>query len=405
VDQRRRFILLVDESDESFAQLCRRFGISRKTGYKWLERYELGGFDALCDVPRIAKEHPWTTSEEIAEAVIRVRREHPRWGPKKLRTLLQTEAPGEQWPAVSTIGKLLKQRGLVRPRRRRLQLSAHRGPLADAVGPNDIWGIDFKGHFATGDRRRCFPLTVTDLCSRYLLRCTSLTDQKGPGVRAQLELLFREFGLPKRMRSDNGPPFASHTLGGLSPLAVWLVKLGIVPERITPGHPEQNGRHERMHRTLKDETAAPPKSDLVAQQRAFDRFRAEYNDKRPHEALGFRTPASVYSSSTRAFPEHPKELDYPSGVETRRTDDHGAINLKGHRIQLAPAMVLVTVGLKPVDERRWQLLFGPLELGFIDATVGKPQLRSSLDNNPQASTGFSTPPPDPHPNNTTTATT
>jgi transposase InsO family protein len=379
VDQRRRFIVLVDESDDSFAELCRRFGISRKTGYKWIERYESGGFDALVDSPRAAKSHPWTTPEAMVDAILIARRLHPRWGPKKLRTLLSTSSEQVSWPAVSTIGKILKQRGCVRPRRRRLQLSPHRGPLAEALGPNDIWGIDFKGHFSMGDRRRCYPLTVTDVCSRYLLRCTGLTEQKGPTVRSQLELLFKEFGLPARMRSDNGTPFASHTLGGLSPLAVWFVCLGITPERITPGHPEQNGRHERMHRTLKDETASPPKGNMAAQQRAFDLFRAEYNDVRPHEALGFRTPSTAYSSSARSFPERPRELEYAAGVELRRTDDKGFISLRNYSLKLAPAMRYVTVGLKPVDDERWQLQFGALQLGFIDGREQRPRLVSELD--------------------------
>jgi transposase InsO family protein len=301
VQERMRFVLRWCDEEGNFSALCREFKISRKTGYKWLDRFEQGGASSLEDRAPIAGECPHRTPEAIRDRIVEARKRHPSWGPRKLRAWLAEREPKAPWPAMSTISELLKRNGLIRPRKRRLRVPIKRLPLAPCDGPNEIWSADFKGHFPLGDRRRCYPLTIVDAYSRYFLKCEALLEPKEDPVRLQFELAFREFGLPKRIRTDNGVPFASTAIGGLTGLAVWFVKLGIVPERIAPGHPEQNGRIERLHRTLKAEATKPPGADITAQQRTFDRFRHEYNDERPHESLEDRPPARVYALSLRPF--------------------------------------------------------------------------------------------------------
>ncbi|HEU4533485.1 MAG TPA: helix-turn-helix domain-containing protein [Polyangiaceae bacterium] len=262
--ERVRFLALLNASDEPFAAFCRQFGISRKTGYKWVERYEQAGPAGLHDRPPVARACPHRTPEPLVRALCELRKQHPSWGPKKLRARLEVLGQAAL-PAPSTLGSLLKANGLIRPRRRRAYPPPDRGLLAPVPRPNDTWCVDVKGHFALGDKTRCYPLTVTDHATRYLLGCEALATADERAVRPHFERLFRAFGLPARIRSDNGPPFATVGFGGLSALAVWWIKLGIVPERIEPGHPEQNGRHERMHRTLKAEATRPPEADASAQ--------------------------------------------------------------------------------------------------------------------------------------------
>ena len=285
MNERVKFIAAMLEANESFTELCERFGISRKQGYKWKERYESGGVDALQDRSRAPKTHPHVVTEPLVELIVQARRKHPRWGPRKLLVILARQYPTMEFPVASTVGEILRKRGLVGPKRRRLRNS----PYPDALGgydrPNAIWCADFKGHFPVNGER-CNPLTISDGFSRYLLCCRSLKSTVSEPVRVTFESVFREFGLPDAIRTDNGPPFSSLAPGGLSRLAVWWIRLGIRHERFMPGRPDQNGRHERMHSTLKAETARPPRSSFRAQQRAFDAFRDEYNRVRPHEALG-----------------------------------------------------------------------------------------------------------------------
>src|SRR5262245_42662527 len=252
MDERLLFINMVNESDETFAALCERFGISRKTGYKWVARYEALGPAGLAERRPIAHTFPHRMPDDVLDKVIELRKEHPKWGPKKLRARLGALGV-PMVPAASTIGDALKKHGLIRPRRRRVHPPMYPLPLVPTAHPNDTWCTDFKGHFALGDKTRCHPLTISDQVTRYLLKCEGVTNPDTRTVRPHFERAFREFGLPTRIRSDNGAPFASLGAGGLSELSVWWIQLGIVPERIEPGHPEQNGRHERMHRTLKDE--------------------------------------------------------------------------------------------------------------------------------------------------------
>jgi transposase InsO family protein len=365
VDERVQFITEVNETQESFAALCRRFGISRKTGYKWCERYETYGSAGLAERGPVALTCPHKTAAEVVEALVELRKEHPSWGPKKLRARLQALGRSDV-PAASTIGDLLKKHGLVRPRRRRVYPpSMTPQPLAEATAPNDTWCVDFKGHFALGDKTRCYPLTLTDMVTRYLLKCESVDKPDVVHVRPHFERAFREYGLPLRIRSDNGPPFATTGVGGLSALSVWWLKLGIVPERIEPGKPQQNGRHERMHKTLKDEVASKPEGDRRAQQLSFDRFRHEYNDVRPHEALSQQTPASQYTTSRRVMPAVLSSPEYPETMAVRRVGPDGRLHWQGHDVSVTSLLNGEPVGLEQLEEDRWRMYYGPVALAEL----------------------------------------
>jgi putative transposase len=374
MDERVRFVAACHDSHDSFAQLCRSFGISRKTGYKWLARYEAQGPHGLEEASRAPRAIPHRTADDVRDVLVAARREHPFWGPKKLRALVAERQPQWALPAPSTIGALLKREGLIRPRKRRLRVPWSTQPLDPCHDPNALWCIDFKGHFALGDRRRCYPLTVTDAFSRYLLACEAMAEGKEAPVRSALERAFREFGLPERVRSDNGRPFASVGLGGLTALSVWWIKLGITPERIEPGHPEQNGRHERMHRTLKLEATQPAAADLGAQQRAFDRWRAQFNDVRPHEALGQRPPASAYALSRRSYPSTLGEPSYGPEFQVRRVHVSGRLKRQGRWVRLGSCLGGEAVGLREVGEAQWQLYYGPVYLGVLDERGREPRL-------------------------------
>ena len=373
--ERMRFIVAVDECDEPFAELCRRFGISRKTGYKWLERYEAIGPEGLEDKPPVSHQCPHRLSDEIADLFVLARKAHPTWGPKKLRAFIQATQPEIVVPAASTIGELLKNHGLIHPRRRRLRVPLHTKPLESGIMPNGTWCADFKGHFALGNGKRCHPLTITDEYSRYLLACEGMDEPKTEGVTAQFERCFREFGMPQRIRTDNGAPFASNTVGGLSKLSVWWIKLGITPERIEPGKPEQNGRHERMHRTLKDETTKPARATLAEQQRAFDYFRHEYNDIRPHEALQQKPPSKVYTTSGRAFPEMPKSPEYGDDFVVRKMDECGRLVRRGKNVLQTRLLAHEPVGLREVGDARWNVYYGSVMLGTLDETDKEPRFQ------------------------------
>ena len=366
-----QFIQRWQQGGVSFVALCRAFDISRKTGYKRIQRFEAWGWDGLGDRNRAPNSHPNRTERTVAERIIAARRERPTWGPKKLVAWLKDREPDVPWPAPSTVGNLLDRAGLVRRRRGRRRSAPWSQPLAPAEQPNDLWCIDFKGWFRTGNGVRVDPLTVADAASRYLLVCHGLQKPRGPQVRRVLEEAFREYGLPWTIRSDNGPPFASVGLGGLSPLAVWWVKLGILPERTQPGHPEQNGRLERLHRTLKAETASPPQATPGKQQRAFGGFRTSYNEERPHEALGQVPPAKRYRSSARPYPARVESPEYEGGTTVRRVKTNGEIKWNGDRVYLSESLRGEPVGLTPVDERYWSIQFGPLHIGLLDSYANR----------------------------------
>lgn len=367
MEERTRFVLEYERGLCTMTDLCAIYDIARETGYYWLRRYQQGGLEALRDRERVPERHPNQTPERMERAVLELRRAHMSWGPRKLKRVLEREVPQHSWPAASTIGAMLAREGLVVPRKKRRRAPPYTQPFATADEPNRVWCADFKGWFPTQDGERVDPLTITDACSRYLLRCQQVEKTNGDRVRAIFEAAFRECGLPQAIRTDNGPPFASRAIAGLSRLAVWWMKLGIVPERIAAGHPEQNGRHERMHRTLKQETASPPAANSRAQQRAFDRFRREYNEERPHEALKMQTPSSVYRRSERSYPARVPEPEYGSAMQVRRVQLRGAFSWKQQPVFVSETLIGESIGLLPVDDRVYQVYFAAFPIARFDS--------------------------------------
>jgi transposase InsO family protein len=370
LDERKRFIEKWHKrNNDSFADLCRQFGVARKTGYKWIERFKRGGWPELKDVSRAPQNSPQAVAEDQAEEIVGFRQQHPSWGARKIREYFQREKPGQQWPAASTIHALLHSQGLIADRKRRRKTPPYTQPLQHVEAPNQVWCADFKGWFRCGDGVRCDPLTITDAHSRYLLRCRAVSKADGEHVRAIFEAVFRQYGVPEAIRTDNGPPFASPAPGGLSRLSMWWWQLGIRHERIDPGRPEQNGRHERMHRTLKAETANPPRANLRQQQRAFHRFEQEYNQVRPHQALDYRTPSQVYVASAREYPRRLPELEYPAGVHLRRISQQGSLKWKTERTFISEVLARQTVGLLEVDDELYEVYYGPVLLGWFEAAA------------------------------------
>jgi transposase InsO family protein len=367
VEKRREFVCEYESGEWTMTDLCQAYGISRVTGYAVWRRWQEQGEAGLEERSREPRWHPNQTAAEIEEEVLGLRAKHPKWGPRKLKAWLERERAGVVWPAASTMGELLRREGLVQPRKKRRRVEAYGRSLAAGEEPNRVWCADFKGWFRTGDGERIDPFTLTDGCSRYLLRCQAVEKADTLRVQAVMAAAFREYGMPEAIRTDNGAPFASRALAGLSALPVWLMKLGIVPERIAAGHPEQNGRHERMHRTLKQETASPPAANRRAQQRAFDRFRQEFNQERPHEALGQRTPSSIYQPSPRSYPARLPQPEYGSALATRKVGLRGEISWKHQEVFLTEALIGERVGLEPIDERYWRVYFAAFPIALFDS--------------------------------------
>ena len=368
--ERAKFISEYEKGCWSMTELCAAFGVSRKTGYKVLSRYEEAGWEGLMDRSRAPRGHPNRTPEKVALRILRVRRKYPTWGSKKILAWLGVHESELALPARSTADEILKRHGMVEPRRRRRRATPSAKPLVEADVPNRVWPVDFKGHFRVGDGRRCDPLTITDACSRYSLECKALTLPKLEDVQECFVGVFREFGLPDVILSDNGTPFGSTGIAGLTRLSVWFIRLGILPTRIEPGKPQQNGRHERFHLTLKQETAAPPRQTIRAQQLAFTKFRRTYNEERPHEALDMRTPAEIYEPSTRAFPSKLAELEYPDGAEVRRVRENGSFKWHGRSVSLGKALRGQDVSLDSVGDGTFEVHFGPLRLGTFHEASG-----------------------------------
>ena len=345
--------------------LCVKFGISRKTGYKILQRYDEEGPGALQDRSSAPRNHPNRVGGRIESAILRVRKANPRWGSKKILAVLEREGLTDDLPARSTVDALLKRAGLVSPRRVRPRRPPQAPPRVEAREPNALWSIDYKGWFRVGDGTRCDPLTVNDACSRKSLECRALVSPKLDDVKRRLDVVFQEFGLPDRMLSDNGPPFGSRGLGGLSRLGVWLLRLGIQPLFIQPGHPEQNGRHERFHKTLKAETATPPRASIRAQQSAFNRFQQHYNRERPHEALGMLTPAEVYQPSRRAMPTQLPDHEYGDHLEPRRVRPDGSMKWCGRFVFVGEALAGELVGVERDGDEQRSLYLGPMRIGLV----------------------------------------
>lgn len=365
LSERRAFWEAFQTGEWTMTELCRQFGISRKTGYQVLGRAQQEGTAGLAPRSRAPHHHPNQTSDEVVAAILRAKHRHPRWGPRKLRPLPE-DVPlvGEGWPPSSTIGDILAAHGLVLPRRRGRHSPPMTQPLSTVRAPNDVWCIDFKGWFRTADGQRCDPFTITDAYSRMALGCTIIPPRYEP-VWQQMERAFCTYGLPLAIRSDNGPPFASVGAGGLSRLAIQWVKLGILPERIVPGHPEQNGRHERFHLTLKQETANPPAATSAAQQRRFDAFLAEYNRERPHEALGQQPPVQHYRPSLRSYPRAVEEPIYADDMAVRRVRSNGEIKWAGRRIFVSEPLIGEWVGILDAGVAL-EVFFGPIPLGQLD---------------------------------------
>lgn len=365
MDQRVALIADWLRGEWTMTELAGRYQISRKTAYKWIDRYLAGPETGLLERSRAPKVHGRARPDEIRARVLAMRRHYPHWGPKKLRALLQDRAPTEAWPAASTMGDWLRAAGLSEVRRRTRHVVPLTQPLAAATAPNEVWSADFKGWFRTGDGTRCDPLTVADACSRFVF-CCRITEQSQRGVRPWFERVFREYGLPRALRTDNGSPFASTGAGRLTRLAVWWLKLGIQLDRIDPGHPEQNGRHERFHLTLQQEATAPPAPTARAQQQRFDRLRREFNTVRPHEALGQRPPARVYVASTRPYPDKLEEPWYDATHQVRRVNPNGQIKWQGELVFVSEAVRRETVGLAETEQGDWLVRFMHLELGRVD---------------------------------------
>lgn len=370
MDQRIRAVMEVVENGFSKVSVCEDFGISRPTLDKWLQRYALEGVQGLQDRSRAPHHRPNGLDADTVEKIVAFRRAHPTRGPRKIKVELEKEHPKRTWPASSTIAEILGRHGLTVHRKRRRRTEPYTEPFAECDAPNDVWCIDFKGWFCTGDAQRCNPLTLSDANTRYLFRCHHVADTGFAGVQPVIESAFREFGIPRAIRSDNGAPFASRAPCGLSKLSIWWRKLGIIHERIEPGKPQQNGRHERMHLTLKQCTASPPKATLRAQQRAFTHFQRDYNFHRPHEALG-RPPADVYHCSSRAYPRCLKAIRYPSPLIIRRVDTSGVIYWHQRRIFISEVLGGESVGLLALDERYYRVYFDTLDLGIVDTHQGR----------------------------------
>lgn len=364
VDERVRFVFEAERTDESFSELCRRYRISRPTGYKWMRRYNTEGVLGLEDRSHRPRSCPHTIDRKVERKIVALRKRWG-WGAPKLQRLL--EEIFDAVPSISTIHRVLDRHDLVRKAKyRRQRDKPARSPLK-ADRPNALWTADFKGQFRTMDDELCYPLTVQDAYSRYLLDCRGMLSPNLDRTKRVFQRLFRTYGLPDRIRTDNGQPFASAvTLGRISRLSVWWIDLGATPELIQPGKPQQNGRHERMHRTLKREATRPAKSNLQAQQRAFNDFRTTYNDVRPHQALGQRTPDSLYERSERELPKRTAQPTYPAHFEVRHVSLIGNIRWKCRVVWVSALLAHRDLGLEPINEGPWAVYYGPQHLGWLD---------------------------------------
>jgi len=365
MDERMRFVIR-HKDGESMASLCREFGISRKTGYKIMERYEHCGVEGLSDRTRRPFRYANQLPEQIEAAIVAARREKPSWGARKIRERLLRRLPhAVKVPACSTIHAILDRHGLVK-RLSRSRTRAEGTPLSEGRRPNDLWCTDYKGEFQLADKRYCYPLTVTDYASRYLLLCEAMQSNREQSAFIAFERLFKERGLPRAIRSDNGVPFASpNGLFNLSKLSVWWLRLGISIERIRPGHPQQNGRHERMHLTLKQEATRPAGANMLQQQAKFDAFLDEFNNERPHQALSMKCPAELYSASVRPYQGIPQP-HYPFHDRTVVVTSCGRLCLYRKKINLSQSLAGQAVGVKEADDGIWLVSFMAYDLGYID---------------------------------------
>lgn len=365
--------LVTDLTKEQFsiADLSQKYGISRPTVYKWLRRYKKLGIEGLKEQSRAPKNCPHKTSERIRDLIVREKLKNCKRGPRKVRAQLKRKYPDLELPAISTVSYWLKKEGLVKRRTIRKHVAPYTQPLAECQAPNDVWSIDYKGQFYMKNDHVCYPLTVSDNFSRYLLGCKALAGPRYVPTKRYLVSVFREYGLPDAIRSDNGTPFAGKAIGGLSQLSVWLILLGIVPERITKGCPQENPRHERMHRTLKDDVLDEAARNLKEQQKAFDAFRYDFNNDRPHESLDDLTPSDLYEKSNRPYIEHPHPPEYGYDYTVRRVRQSGEIKFKGRMFFVTQSLTGQPVGLKEIADGLWQIQFSFYTLGSVDLRKNK----------------------------------
>jgi putative transposase len=366
VEQREKFIRDLRFGLFSMVELCERYGVSRKTGYKWVARFEEEGRHGLEDHSRAPKSCPHRIEPLVSRVICDARRRHPTWGPRKILQWMEPRYPEMVMPAISTAGDLLARRGLVKKRPRR-RSHLHPGVVpAVTKESNDIWAADFKGHFKTRNGVYCYPLTITDLHSRYLLACQGLLSVKGDGAFPVFDRAFRDFGLPWAIRTDNGVPFATTGIHGLSQLNVWWIRLGIQHQRIMPSSPQQNGKHERMHRTMKAEATRPAQSNLHTQQREFNRFQKEFNEERPHDALDGATPASQYRPSSRNYDGRIPPFEYPAHHVIKRVTNAGTFRFKKKILFIANALKQNLIGLDEVDDGVWSIYLCNVLLARVD---------------------------------------
>ena len=372
VKERMRFVVSLENGLYSMTEACQRYGISRVTGYKWWDRYQKDGPKGLEDRPRRPENSPGRTPRKTEALIVELRKEHPSWGPEKLLTVLGRRKPGFQLPARSTVAAILKREGLIEKRKRRRNHRHPGKPVVEVNAPNELMTADFKGEFKTVDGRYCYPLTIADQFSRYLIACKGLSSTRGRLARPVFEKVFLEHGLPNAILTDNGAPFVvPHAICGLSALSVWWIQLGIRHHRIEPGQPQQNPRHERMHRTLKAEATRPPGANLRCQQRKFDSFRKEFNDVRPHQALGQKTPSEVWRPSPRPYPERKPKPEYQAHSEKRRVTSSGHIRFKTRLLFLSSNLPGETVALEEIDDGVWSIYYYDVLLARLDQRNGE----------------------------------
>jgi putative transposase len=361
-DQRMIFIKEYLEYGHSLSDLCRHFDISRPTAYKWIERYKSSGIEGMRDRSRKPLSNPLTTPQYIQDDILSIKYKYSKWGPKKILGYLKNNYPTGNWPSVTTVENILKKKGLVAQRRYRRRFASS-SPLVECNNSNDTWCIDFKGWWTTKDHKKCEPFTLTDAFSRYLICCQQLNLNDTNHVWGVFEKVFREYGLPLRVRSDNGPPFATSGPGRISKLSINLIKAGIMPEWIEPGNPQQNGRHERMHQTLKQEVV-DFENDLEMQLKRLEEFKHYYNFIRPHEALDQRCPGQLYQPSERCWDGKLKTMEYPTGYQTIRVSCCGNAKIRRRKIYIGRAFENEVIGLKR-EEEKLIAYYGPVYLGEV----------------------------------------
>lgn len=371
MDEKTRFIADVRSGLHSISELCRRHGISRKTGYKWIRRFQESGPAGLGERSHRTVATGEQTESHVVAALLETRERHPTWGAKKLLAYVARKHPSWSLPAKSTAHDILRRNGLVPTPRRRPRRGHPGKPLTGFTAPNRIWTADFKGQFKTTNGVYCYPLTIQDGHSRFLLECWGLPGTRLMDTKRVFKRVFETYGLPDRIRTDNGVPFASMALARLSRLSAWWIRLGITPELIEPGKPQQNGRHERMHRTLKAETARPPAANTRAQQKRFNAFRAEFNHERPHEALQMKVPAELYRPSDRPYPKHLKPFSYPGHYEVRKVSSNGGVRWNAAWVWVSQILAHSYIGFEEVDHLAWDVYFGPILLGRFFETTGR----------------------------------